>query len=136
MRVMLVDDHRTVIDNLSKMIQMGSHHLDVDDAWHVKAHTDPDEALKDAKQERPDILITDYKMPPKMTGMQLAKRFRDEVDPEHKTLVILISAYTDLLPGENLAKFGVDITMAKPVPIGELLDTLKNKNVELKQASR
>ncbi len=70
MRIMLVDDEQLIVDGLKKII------LRRFPGAEVSACTDPAEALEQMRREKPELLITDIRMP-EITGLQLIPKARE-----------------------------------------------------------
>lgn len=71
---------------------------------------------------RPDILITDIRMP-FMDGLELSERVKREL-PDIR--IILISGYSDFAYAKEAIRIGVTDYLTKPVTAAGLLETLKH----------
>lgn len=89
------------------------------------------EALELVRTVKPDILLTDIKMP-KMDGIQLSKILREEL-PELK--IIFITGYSDLNYIKSAFKYDVIDYILKPVDIEEL-ESVVSKIVETCQLEK
>src|SRR4026209_2774444 len=74
--------------------------------------------LKLARNENPDLIITDISMP-KLTGVELTKLIRQDSGLANKK-VLAISAYGDK-PKQAILDAGANCFMAKPIDINKLL---------------
>jgi diguanylate cyclase (GGDEF)-like protein len=99
--------------------------------YQVRAAADGAEALTMALAERPDLVISDIRMP-RVDGLELAQRLRARYRDDYLP-IILISA--DGEPGRraNGLDHGADDYMAKPIEFEELLARIR---VQLRHASR
>lgn len=79
------------------------------------------EALEVVRKERPDILITDIRMPG-CSGIELIKRAR-ELQPS--LYMIIISGYAHFEYARTALKYGVSEYLLKPINQKELLVSLK-----------
>ena len=80
-RILVVDDEPDMVENCTRILRRAG--------YRVLATTDPERALALLESERPDVLLTDLKMPD-IDGMELMRRAH-ELDP---TLpVIMITAF-------------------------------------------
>jgi two-component system, OmpR family, alkaline phosphatase synthesis response regulator PhoP len=88
------------------------------DGYQVVEAVDGEDALKLARQERPDLLVLD-KVMPKYDGFEVVRALRE--DPEMRAIPIVMlterSGEPDVLSGLGL---GVDEYMAKPFSPREL----------------
>jgi two-component system, OmpR family, alkaline phosphatase synthesis response regulator PhoP len=101
------DDIRFALDLLLSM-----------EGYVVVTAQDGEQALKLAKNENPDIIITDISMP-KLTGVELTRLIRQDRCLAHKK-VLAISAYGDK-PRQAILDAGANCFMAKPIDINKLL---------------
>jgi len=83
-RVLVVDDEPDMVENCSRILQRGG--------YEVLTATDPRRGLAMLESERPDLLLTDLKMP-EVDGMELLRRAR-ELDPALP--VIMITAFATI----------------------------------------
>ncbi len=83
-RVMVVDDEPDMVENCARVLQRGG--------YEVLTATDPRRGLAMLESERPDLLLTDLKMP-EVDGMELLRRAR-ELDPALP--VIMITAFATI----------------------------------------
>src|SRR5215475_468649 len=83
-RILVVDDEPDMVENCTRILRRAG--------YRVLATTDPERALALVESERPDVLLTDLKMP-NMDGMELMRRAH-EID---STLpVIMITAFASI----------------------------------------
>lgn len=80
-------------------------------------------------KERPDILITDIKMP-FMDGLELSRLVRKEL-PELK--ILILSGYDEFDYAKEAISLGVTEYLQKPVSSAKLLETLKGVSVIIEQ---
>jgi len=83
-RVLVVDDEPDMVENCARILQRGG--------YEVLTATDPRRGLAMLESERPDLLLTDLKMP-EIDGMALLRRAH-EVDPALP--VIMITAFATI----------------------------------------
>src|SRR5437870_248602 len=80
-RIVVVDDEPDMVESCTRILRRAG--------YRVLATTDPERALALVESDRPDVLLTDLKMPG-LDGMELMRRAH-EIDP---TLpVIMITAF-------------------------------------------
>ena len=86
-------------------------------------------ALPRIEECKPDVLITDIKMP-FMDGLQLSKIIREHM-PWIK--IIILSGYDEFEYAQTALKIGVTEYLLKPVSAADIIDVLKRVTVELDQ---
>ncbi|HKP84891.1 MAG TPA: response regulator [Blastocatellia bacterium] len=80
-------------------------------------------AIERAKQEQPDLVITDALMP-RMHGFLVSKALK-EFEPPPK-VILLTAVYTkDNCKREAREKYGADDLLIKPFAVAELLDCIE-----------
>lgn len=82
--------------------------------------TDGEEALEQVENLKPDLVITDIKMP-FLTGIELARRVR-EVRPA--TWLAFLSGYSDFMYAQEAIKYNVASYMLKPITAVEMTEEL------------
>lgn len=116
MNVLLVDDEKITIRMLQSLInweELGLHLIG--DAQNGQ------EAFEIVKETRPDIVISDIKMPG-MDGLELLRKI---VSCCPATRVIMMSAYADFSYVKEAIKYGSCDYILKPVDEMELVQTLR-----------
>lgn len=86
-------------------------------------------ALSSIKDTKPDILITDVKMP-FMTGLELARLVKKE-QPEIK--VIILSGYREFEYATEAINIGVTEFLSKPITSTKLLEVIKKVKDEIER---
>jgi len=81
---------------------------------------DGEEAYELYEDEKPDIIITDIKMPRK-DGLKLIKQIRQK---DYRTPIILLTSYTDPSMLINAANLSVDGYLLKPIEFEQLTMTI------------
>src|SRR4030095_13974969 len=77
-RILIVDDEPDMVENCTRILRRAGHRC--------LSATDPHRALALLESERPDLLLTDLKMP-EIDGLALLRRAR-ELDPALPVVVI------------------------------------------------
>jgi two-component system, NtrC family, response regulator HydG len=134
-RVVIVDDEPDMLDNCARILgRVG---------YQCLTTTEPAKALALVEEERPDLLITDLKMPG-MDGMVLLKRAR-ELDPTLPVIVITAFATiesavaavkegaTDYLP-KNFSVEHLQVAVARALRQRSLQVENKNLREQLQEA--
>lgn len=111
LKVMIVDDEYDIRQGLKIIIDRG------DQGFRIVAEArDGTEAVELFERTRPDIVITDIRMP-ETDGLRLCERIR-AISPETK--LVILSGYNDFSYAQEAMKFGVACFLLKPVDPGEL----------------
>lgn len=110
MKVLLVDDTRTLL-SLIQVYLMG---------WSIQFVEAKDglEGLKKAKEHRPDLVISDVRMPG-MDGFELTAALRSDV-LLHGTPVILLTSLNDEASRRKGRLVGATAFLTKPVSVEAL----------------
>ena len=114
MKVLLVDDTRTLL-SLIQVYLMG---------WQIQfvEAKDGTEGLARAREHRPDLVITDVRMPG-MDGFELCAAIR--ADPVlHKTPIVLLTSLADDASRKKGKLVGATAFLTKPVSVEELRNTV------------
>jgi CheY-like chemotaxis protein len=105
-------------DQLTRLLLQQSLELD---GHTVTTVSNGREALEFALEQRPQIIVLDLMMPG-INGGELIQQLRQELDSEHlKILVVTGTAEPQKIEGVSEA----DVVMQKPLPIDELLETIR-----------
>ena len=112
-RVLVVDDEPDMVDNVARILKRAS--------YQCLTTTDPHQALALVESERPDLVLTDLKMPG-MDGMELLRRSH-AVDP---TLpVIVITAFATIESAVAAIKDGAFDYLPKTFSVDQLTVTVE-----------
>jgi twitching motility two-component system response regulator PilG len=114
MKVLLVDDTRTLL-SLIQVYLMG---------WQIEfvEAKDGTQGLARAREHRPDLVITDVRMPG-MDGFELCAAIR--ADPVlHKTPIVLLTSLADDASRKKGKLVGATAFLTKPVSVEELRNTV------------
>lgn len=114
-KVLLVDDHPLVLDGISARLE-GEQSLEV-----VGMANDGKQALEQAEQLNPDVVLMDISMPV-MTGFEATEHFRQQ-QPEVK--VLILSMHDDREYILKLIKCGASGYVLKDVSSSELITAIE-----------
>ncbi|PWG63399.1 nitrogen regulation protein NR(I) [Sediminicurvatus halobius] len=112
-RVWIVDDDRSIRWVLKKALER--------DGMHAVPFETGDEALTAFERERPDVLITDIRMP-RLDGLTLMQRLHEQM-PDLP--VIVITAHSDLDAAVSAYEGGAFEYLPKPFDVEEAVDLVR-----------
>ncbi len=121
-KLLLVDDERTFAQTLSERLRLR-------DIGSLVAY-DGESALNLIREEEPDVMILDLKMPG-IDGIEVLKRVK-ETSP-HIEVIILTGQGTEA-DRQKCMKLGAFAYLEKPVDVNILSDTIKRANEKIKKA--
>jgi DNA-binding NtrC family response regulator len=107
-RILIVDDEPDMVDNLARILRRAGHRC--------LTTTDPRRALGMVETERPDLMLTDLRMPG-MDGMDLLRRAR-AIDPALP--VVVITAFGTIESAVGAIKEGAFDYLPKTFTIDQL----------------
>lgn len=111
-RVLIVDDHRDVVNGLSRLLGLGG--------YEVRAALSPTEALGVAEEFRPQIAILDIGLP-EMDGYALAGELQARESPP---ILLALSGYSQEEDKRRSEAAGFAMHLVKPVDVDMLVETL------------
>lgn len=123
--VIIADDEYDIRQGLKQVIDWEAEGFVV-----VAEAEDGDEALELYRRERPNLLITDIKMPGR-NGLQLARAVK-ELDEQAQ--IIILSGYDDFAYAKEAIQHGVNSYLLKPVDEDELRAVLGSIRRTLEEA--
>ena len=123
-RVIIVDDEPVIRRGLRETIEWDALGLEV-----AGEAADGQEALKLIREIRPEILITDIRMP-EMDGLEL---IREVKKLDFNVKITILSGYSDYDYLKAAIRLGVDNYLLKPIDNDELISNLKNAVSEIEK---
>jgi len=118
-KILIIDDEAMICRLLSKLMESEGYET-------IIAH-DGRESMEKIRYERPDVILSDFRMPG-MDGMELLKKVRD-IDPD--VPVILITAYADVHGAVEAMRQGAHDYLAKPFEHDEVVRVVHRALQEL-----
>ncbi len=118
LQLLTVEDEPWISKGIEKMLPW--HQYDIQLIGHAK---NGEMALDLMKLNKPDIIITDIKMPV-MDGLSMIERLSGDVAFDSK--VIIISGYNDFEYAKKAIKYGVSNFILKPIDPEELKSTIES----------
>ncbi len=121
-RVVLVDDEHLIVEGLSKVVKWESLGCQV-----VGTASDGREGLALIRQEKPDMLLTDIRMP-NMDGLTMLAALQSEF-PQMQ--VTVLTAYRDFDYAQRAINLGVCRYLLKPSKMNELEEAIRTMKERL-----
>ena len=112
-KILLVDDEEKFVQTLSERMQIREVGSDI--------ALDGEQALKQLKDKKPDVMVLDLKMPG-MDGMEVLRRVKDAY-PDVQ--VIMLTGHGTEKDEKEARKLGAFEYLQKPVEIDELMKHVK-----------
>ena len=125
MKVLVADDNRDAALSLGALLEMSGHEV-------LIAH-DGEEALRTARQARPDAMILDIGMP-SLTGDQVAGAVRGEPWGE-RVFLVAVTGWGEPEDKQRAAAAGFDHHLTKPVDVDEMEKLLDDYAARCKSGS-
>lgn len=104
--LVLLDDEKIVLQGIQKVFHLEDYGFQVTGAFN-----NPLKALESLEELKPDLIITDVKMP-QMDGLEFSARVR-EILPD--TEIVILSGYDEFSNAQHALKLGVRDYLLKPI---------------------
>jgi DNA-binding response OmpR family regulator len=114
-KVLIVDDE----DHLRMLIEQALEDLE-DEGVELITASNGEEALQLIVEERPDLVFLDVMMP-KMNGIEVCRRVKQELNLQH-IYIIILTAKGQELDKKKGEEVGADLYMTKPFDPDKLLE--------------
>ncbi len=121
-RVVLVDDEHIILDGLSKAVRWGDMGCEV-----VGTASNGEEGLRLVRELRPDILLTDIRMP-NMDGLSMVAALRSEFP---RLQIAVLTAFRDFEYAQTALNLGVCRYLLKPSKLDELYEAIRTMTARL-----
>jgi len=115
LKVVLVDDDEIVLEGIREGIDWASHGYEV-----VGEAQDGEQALEVVERTRPDIVISDIRMP-FMDGLTFIERMKETYP---NTFIVIISGHEAFQYAQRALQLGASEYLLKPIDIDGLLEAL------------
>ncbi|MDC7287944.1 response regulator [Blautia schinkii] len=126
-QVAVVEDQVFIAKTIADMIQKESEDFEICGIYY-----DGKELLDNLKENPPDIVITDIKMP-QMDGLALSAHLVNKY-PDIK--IIILSGYEDFQYAREAIRLGVCNYLLKPCSVNELMETLEKVAEKISQEKK
>lgn len=117
-KILIADDDATIVDAFSLLLS--THYSEVD----IEVSYDGYETLVKTGEFKPDLLILDIKMP-KIDGLEVCRRLREDIASTQKIKIIAITAHSDAYDRETVLAHGADAYLIKPIDSKTLLENVE-----------
>ncbi|RXZ83660.1 response regulator [Paenibacillaceae bacterium] len=117
LKALLVDDEVHILNNLSKVLPWEDMNIEI-----IGLARSGVDALETATLHRPDLILTDIRMPI-MDGIKLVQLLREQ---ELACEVLLLSGYQEFEYARTAIRYGVKDYISKPIDYHELEQTVRN----------
>ena len=127
LRVLIVEDEIRIREGLGKLLSRSGGAYEV-----VREAGDGQEGLQAIFELKPDIVITDIRMPD-MDGLEMLEKM---VKAGIHTKAIVLSAYSEFEYARSAMKLGVTEYLLKPIAYNELMQSLENVSFQIEKERR
>lgn len=121
-RLLIVDDDDAILTSLSRILRLEGYDVDT-------ARTGS-EAIKKSETNFYNLALLDIKLPD-MEGTELLKRMHESYP---RMIKIMITGYPDLENAVKSLNAGADAYLIKPVSVQKLIEVIKHKLAEQRNA--
>ena len=90
----------------------------------VRVAADGPEALDEAEEYQPDVVLLDIGLPGGMDGYEVAKRLQEQ-QAEKKPLLIAVTGFGSEADRQHSSEVGIDLHLVKPADPQNLLRLLR-----------
>lgn len=112
-KILIIDDNKQLLDLLKDMLS--------EEGFEVVLASNGTEGIKKHRENKPDIILMDLKMP-KIDGIKTAAKIRTK---DKKVIIIILTAYGSVESAAKAAKLNIYGYITKPFKIDELKNTIK-----------
>jgi two-component system response regulator YesN len=117
MRIVIIEDEIRIREGITRLLEKISPEYEV-----VGEACDGDEGLEIVECTRPDLVITDIKMP-RMSGLELLSRLQEK---KIAVKAIVVSAYSEFTYAQQAIKLGVSEYLLKPIALDDFSASMRN----------
>ncbi|MEK3916404.1 response regulator [Paenibacillus sp. FSL H7-0331] len=114
-KLCVIDDMKMVVDMISQKIAWLDHQIEI-----VGTALDGEAGLRLAQQMKPDIILTDIRMP-RMDGLEMTQAI---LEASPRTKIIILSAYSDFSYAQQAIRLGAFDFVKKPFAIDEIVSVV------------
>ena len=117
-KVLIVDDDRDTLELLRQALNgMG---------FHVRTTTSGRRAMQLVREEKPDLILLDLKLPGEMDGYQVLTQLKRNVDTAGIPVIVITGSLTDQeIKQKKVLALGADHFLTKPFEMDELVAEIR-----------
>jgi PAS domain S-box-containing protein len=117
-KVLIVDDDRDTLELLRQALNgMG---------FHVRTTTSGRRAMQLVREEKPDLILLDLKLPGEMDGYQVLTQLKRNVDTASVPVIVITGSLTDQeIKQKKVLALGADHFLTKPFEMDELVAEIR-----------
>ncbi len=127
MKVIIVEDEIRIREGISKLFSKMFPEYQI-----VGMAVNGEEGLKMILDKRPELVVTDVKMPV-MDGLQMVARMYEN---KVKSKVIVLSAYSEFSYAQQAIRYGVSEYLVKPLVFMDFVQAVKNVETQLEEVEK
>lgn len=122
LKALVVDDEYLVRMGITQTIDWAEYGVEI-----IGEASNGEEGLELALQHRPDVIITDIRMP-FMNGLELIEQIRGQ---DMLVGIVVLSGYDEFQYAQAALRYGASTYLLKPINIEELADTVRSVGTEI-----
>lgn len=122
LKALVVDDEYLVRMGITQTIDWAEHGVEI-----IGEASNGKEGLELALQHRPDVIITDIRMP-FMNGLELIEKIREQ---DILVGIVVLSGYDEFQYAQAALRYGASTYLLKPIHTEELADTVRSVGKEI-----
>lgn len=123
-RVLLVDDEAAILEGYQKVFDWARYQCQV-----VGTAMDGEEAIKKARELKPDIMVVDINLP-KVNGLEAIRAIQEDMDEDCPIYPVIVTGYDDFSYCREALRLQVVDFILKPIDF-ESFGTLMEKLVDM-----
>lgn len=123
MRIVIVEDEVKIREGMGKMISTQTRHLIAGEA------ADGAEGLEMIRRFKPDLVITDIRMP-KMDGLEMLHRLSED---SYKPHIVILSGYSEFDYAKKAIQYGVEDYLLKPLAADDVQEMIEKIEQKIKE---
>ncbi|MFH1878217.1 MAG: response regulator [Candidatus Omnitrophota bacterium] len=114
-KILIVDDEPDILRSISFRVKKAG--------YEVICAEDGGEGLEKAREEKPDLIILDYRMPV-LDGIEVYKKLRENGETSRIPVIFLTASRESAGIRDKLEEIGADSLMTKPYDANALLNKI------------
>ncbi|MDH6427516.1 MULTISPECIES: response regulator [Paenibacillus] len=122
LKALVVDDEYLVRMGITQTIDWAEYNVEI-----IGEASNGEEGLELALQHRPDVIITDIRMP-YMNGLELIEKIREQ---DMLVGIVVLSGYDEFQYAQAALRYGASTYLLKPINIEELANTVRSVGDEI-----